>query len=54
MAAVEPLRGFRITDKETFGLLNPQKNWVDNIDLGNIFLDCSLKPELKGALQVVC
>ena len=54
MAAIEPLQGFRITDKETHGLLNPWKNLVDNGDLNEDFHDCRLEAHLKGALQVVC
>ena len=39
MAAIEPLRGLRITDKEVHGLLNSWKNGVDNGDLGKDFHD---------------
>ena len=54
MAAMEPRRGFRVTDKETRSLLNPWKNIVDNGDLDEDFHDCSLEAKLKGPLQLVC
>jgi len=54
MAAIEPLRGFRVMDKETHGLFNPWKSLVNNRDLGEDFHDCLLEAQLKGALQVVC
>jgi len=51
---IEPRRGFKITEKEINGLLNPWKNIVDNRDLGKDFRDWLLEVQLKGALQVVC
>jgi len=51
---MEPLRGFKITDQEIHGLLNPWKNLVDNRDLGKGFHHCCLAAQLKGALQAVC
>jgi len=54
MAAIGALKGFRITDKETHGLLNPGRNLVDNRDLGADSHYCLLEAQLKGALQKVC
>ena len=54
MTTLDPLRGFRITDKETHGLLNPWKNLVDNGVLGEAFHDCPLEAQLEGALHLVC
>jgi len=55
MAAIEPLRGCSITDKDLHGVLNPWESYLKvNRDLGEDFYDCLLEAQLKGALQVVC
>jgi len=39
MAAIEPLRGFKVIDEKSHGLLNPWKNYTGNSDLGKDFFD---------------
>jgi len=54
MIAIKLLEGFRITEKETHGLLILWRNLVDNSDLGEDFHHRLLQAQLNEALQVVC
>jgi len=54
MVEIEPLRGFKATDKKDSWLVESVKELSRQQSLGMNFHDCQLEAWLLGALQVVC